>query len=117
VASKVFQLWIQLVDWHDGDSFHAVLDQGCFVYRGRLDKPIMFRCALINTPELKIDGVDNPAGYAALDYARSIVPVGEYACLSTGLDEFGRPLLDLLTERGRFSDVMLGSGHAVPYKR
>jgi endonuclease YncB( thermonuclease family) len=117
VAKKTFQLWVQLVDWHDGDSFKAVLDQGCFVYRGRLDKPIMFRCARIDTPELKVDGVDNPAGLAALDYARRIAPIGEYACLSTGLDEFGRPLLDLVTERGLFSEVMLGSGFAVPYKR
>jgi endonuclease YncB( thermonuclease family) len=82
------------------------------VYRGRLDKPIMFRCALIDAPELP-----TPEGLAALDYARSIVPLGEYACVSTGLDEYGRPLLDLITERGLFSDAMLGSGHAVPYKR
>jgi endonuclease YncB( thermonuclease family) len=117
MPGKVFQLWVQLVDWHDGDSFKAVLDCSNRIYLGRLDKPIMYRCAIINAPELKVDGVDNPAGYAALDYARSIAPPGEYACLSTGLDEFGRPLLDLFTDHGHFSDVMLGSGHAQLYRR
>jgi endonuclease YncB( thermonuclease family) len=117
VAGKQFQLWVQLVDWHDGDSFKAVLDCSCRIYLGRLDKPIMFRCSLINAPELKVDGVDNPAGLAALDYARRIAPTGEYQCISTGLDEFGRPLLDLITDHGLFSAVMLGAGQAVPYKR
>jgi endonuclease YncB( thermonuclease family) len=114
---KTFQLWVQLVGWHDGDSFKAVLDQGCFVYRGRLDKPIMFRCAIIDAPELKVDGADNPAGLEALAYARRVAPVGEYACISTGLDEYGRPLLDLITSQGLFSALMLGTGNAVPYKR
>jgi endonuclease YncB( thermonuclease family) len=103
---------VQLVDWRDADSFHGVLDQGCFVYRGRLDKPIMYRCSLIDAPELP-----TPEGFAALDYARSLCPPGEYAAISTGLDEYGRPLLDLLTDHGRYSDVMLGSGHAQKYRR
>jgi endonuclease YncB( thermonuclease family) len=110
--AKFFQLWVTLVDWRDGDSFHGVLDQGCFVYRGRLDKPIMYRCALIDTPELP-----TPEGVAALEYARRIVPPGEYPCISTGLDEYGRPLLDLITHEGRYSDIMLGTGHAKRYRR
>jgi endonuclease YncB( thermonuclease family) len=112
VSGKVFQLWVQLVDWHDGDSFHGILDVSNRIYLGRLDKPIMYRCAIINAPELP-----TPEGYAALEYARSIAPPGEYACLSTGLDEYGRPLLDLITDHGHFSDVMLGSGNAVRYRR
>jgi endonuclease YncB( thermonuclease family) len=111
-VAKVFQLYVQLIDWRDADSFHGILDCSNRIYLGRLDKPIMYRCSLIDAPELP-----TPAGYAALDYARSLCPPGEYQCISTGLDEYARPLLDLLTDRGRFSDVMLGSGHCVPYKR
>ena len=109
---KTFQLWVQLVTWRDGDSFRGVLDQGCFTYRGRLDKPIMYRCSLIDAPELPTE-----EGLAALEFARRMVPAGEYACISTGLDVYGRPLLDLVTERGLFSEVMLGAGFAKPYKR
>jgi endonuclease YncB( thermonuclease family) len=109
--AKQFQLWVQLVNWRDGDSFKGVLDQGCFVYRGRLDKPIMYRCSLIDAPELP-----TPEGLAALEFARSIAPIGEYAAVSTGLDQYGRPLLDLITGSGLFSTLMLASGHAVKYK-
>lgn len=109
--AKQFQLWIQVTGWHDGDTFYGVLDQGLHVYEGRLDKPIRYRCALIDAPEL-----NSPAGLLALDYAQTIAPVGEYACISTGLDNYGRPLIDLVTSQGLFSALMLTSGHAVPYK-
>jgi endonuclease YncB( thermonuclease family) len=112
VAGKQFQLWVQLVRWVDGDTFTGVCDLSCRIYLGRLDKPIRFRAALIDAPELP-----TPEGLAALEYAKSIAPPGEFAAISTGLDEYARPLLDLLTERGRFSDVMLGSGHAQLYRR
>jgi endonuclease YncB( thermonuclease family) len=116
-VAKTFQLYVTVIRWIDGDSFVGALDQGRYVWYGTDAKPRPFRCAIINAPELKVDGVDNPAGLAALDYARSLCPPAEYRCLSTGLDEFGRPLLDLFTERGMFSEVMLGSGNAVPYRR
>jgi endonuclease YncB( thermonuclease family) len=109
---KQFQLWIQLVRWVDGDTFTGVCDLSCRVYLGRLDKPIRFRCSLIDAPELP-----SAEGLAALEYAKSIAPIGEYACISTGLDEYGRPLLDLVTGSGLFSTLMLASKHAIPYKR
>jgi endonuclease YncB( thermonuclease family) len=111
-VAKTFQLWVQLVRWVDGDTFAGVLDHGVRLYSGRLDKPIRFRCSLIDAPELP-----TAEGLAALEYARSIAPIGEYACISTGLDEYGRPLLDLLTGSGLFSTLMLASKHAVAYKR
>lgn len=109
---KQFQLYVTVIRWVDGDTFTGVLDLGNRIYLGRPDKPVRFRCSLIDAPELPTD-----AGIAAADYARSIVPPGEYRCISTGLDEFGRPLIDLMTERGMFSAAMLGSGHAIPYER
>lgn len=109
---KTFQLWVQLVRWVDGDTLTGVLDCSNHIYLGRLDKPIRYRCSLIDAPELP-----TAEGLAALAFAQSIAPIGEYACLSTGLDEFGRPLLDLITGSGLFSTLMLGSKHAIPYKR
>ena len=110
--AKTFQLWVTVLRWIDGDTFVGILDQGRYIFYGTEAKPRRFRCSIIDAPELPTE-----AGVVAAEYARSIAPPGEYACISTGLDEYGRPLLDLRTERGLFSDVMLGSGHAVPYKR
>jgi endonuclease YncB( thermonuclease family) len=115
--AKQFQLWVTVFDWHDGDSFHGVLDQSCYTYHGQSKKPPMYRCALIDAPELKVGGLVNPAGIAALEYAIRVAPPGEYQCISTELDEYGRPLLDLITDRGLFSYMMIGAGHAVAYKR
>lgn len=109
--AKTFQLWVQLARWIDGDTFVGVCDLSCHTYLGRLDKPARFRCALIDAPELP-----TAEGLAALEFARSIAPVGEYACISTGLDEYGRPLLDLITGSGLLSKLMLASGHAVKYR-
>jgi len=113
VADKTFQLWVQVLDWHDGDTFHGILDHGCFIYRGTVAKPLRYRCALINAPEL-----DTSTGPAARDYANLIAPPGEYACISTGIDTYGRPLLDLMLSGGfLFSEAMMAAGHVVPYKR
>lgn len=114
-TEKAFLLWVHVVDWHDGDTFHGVIDHGMRIYRGRLDKPVRCRCALINAPEL-----DSPDGPDALEVAREAAPPGEYPCWSykpTTDDTFGRPLLDLVLPTGElFSQYMLEEGWAVPYK-
>ena len=115
--TKTFQLYARVLRWVDGDTFVGILDQSCFIYQGTEAKPRRFRCALINTPELKVDGQPNVPGIAAAEYAAEIAPPGEYMCISTGLDEYGRPLLDLVTDKGRFSERMIASGHAEPYRR
>jgi len=110
---KRFQLWVKILDWHDGDTAHAVLDQGYWTYRGATDKPVRVRCALINAPEL-----DTPAGPPARDFAAQLAPPGDYPCWSykPDPDNYGRPLLDLILPDGRlFSTVMLEAGHAIPY--
>lgn len=110
--TKQFQLWVTVVSWHDGDTCLGVCDLSCHTFLGRLDKPIRFRCALINAPELA-----TPEGPAARDFAATLAPPGEYPCTSTGLDNYGRPLLDLHLPDGRlFSAAMLTSGHAVLYR-
>lgn len=111
--AKTFQLWVTVVSWHDGDTFYGVLDHGCRIYTGSKDKPPRFRCGRINAPEL-----DTPEGPVARDYAAKIAPPGEYACVSTGIDTYGRPLLELLLPDGRlFTEVMLAAKFAAPYKR
>jgi endonuclease YncB( thermonuclease family) len=113
---RPFQLWVSVSRWIDGDSFAGVLDQAYYTYRGVEAHPVTFRCSLINTPELK--GDSHAAGMAAADFARQLAPPGEYKCWAQKPDEYGRPLVDLILPDGRlFSDVMLESGHAVPYVR
>ncbi len=116
---KKFQLYVAVLDWHDGDTFHGVVDQGFWTYRGSYGRPVRVRCALIQAPELLIDGQRNPAGADALQAAARIAPPGEYPCWSykPDPDSFGRPLLDLvLPDGGLFSAAMLAGGYAVPYK-
>lgn len=111
---RLFQLWVRVVDWYDADTFHGVLDQALWTYRGRLDKPQRMRCALIQAPE-----AHDPGGPAATAYARQVAPPAEYPCWSykPDPDTYGRPLLDLILPDGRlFSTTMLTAGHARPYK-
>lgn len=111
--AKQWQVWVTVFDFHDGDSFKGVCDLGCRVYIGSVAHPVMFRCAIINAPELNT----GKPGADATAYARSLVPPGEYPAISTGLDEYARPLLDIRLPDGRlFSDAMLSAGHAVLYR-
>lgn len=111
--AKTFQLWVLVLNWYDADTFHGVLDHGCFIYRGTVAKPLRYRCSGIQAPELH-----TPAGPAALDYAKSLALPGEYPCMSTGIDTYGRPLLDLLLPNGfMFSEAMLTAGMATVYRR
>jgi endonuclease YncB( thermonuclease family) len=112
-VAKTWQIWVTVYDWHDGDSAHCSADLGCRVYIGSQAHPALLRCALINAPELSTGA----PGQAATAYATHIAPPGEYPALSTGLDNYGRPLIDLVLPNGRmFSDEMLESGHAVRYR-
>jgi hypothetical protein len=108
---KQFLLYARVFNWHDGDTFHGILDHGCFIYQGTFDKLPRYRCAKIQAPEL-----GTPGGDEALAYANKIAPPGEYQCWSTGLDVYGRPLIDLIVPGGLFSELMLIASHAKPYK-
>jgi endonuclease YncB( thermonuclease family) len=111
---KTFRLWVVVMSWHDGDTFHGILDQGFWTYKGTERKPVRHRCALIACPEL-----NEPDGIGATKYAEEIAPPGEYECISykPDPDNFGRPLVDLVLREGDlFSGRMLASGHAKLYK-
>jgi endonuclease YncB( thermonuclease family) len=108
---KQFLLYVRVFRWRDGDTFYGILDHGRHLYYGsEIDLP-RFRCARIDAPEL-----GTPEADAATEYARKIAPPGEYQCWSTKLDEYGRPLIDLIVSGGLFSDLMLAAGHAKIYK-
>lgn len=110
--ARTWQGWATVLDWHDGDSFHGWYDLGCRVYMGSPAHPLMFRCSIINAPELKT----GKPGADATAYARMLAPPGEYPATSTGLDEYARPLLDLhLPDGSLFSQRMLDAGMAVRY--
>lgn len=124
-----FKERVAVSKWYDGDTFYGALDQGVGIFRaggfyvdpfnfGIVLEPIRMRCAIIDAPELMIDGVANAPGFRALQYARELVPPGIYPCLTYKADDtFDRPLIDiLLSDNRRFSGVMLVAGHAVLYK-
>lgn len=114
MSSKQFRLWVTVVSWVDGDTFRGVLDHGCRIYTGSHSKPPRFRCGLIDAPEI---GDPTGAGVEARRAAERFAPPGEYECVSTGLDNYGRPLLDLLLpDTGRLSKAMLEGGYAEPYR-
>jgi endonuclease YncB( thermonuclease family) len=109
---RQYRLWVQVVDWYDGDTFHGILDQCLDLFHGAMPKPPRMRCAIIDTPEM-----ETPDGMPALAYAYKIAPPGHYECWATKRDEYGRPLLDLILPSGeQYSSAMLRTGHAVPYR-
>jgi endonuclease YncB( thermonuclease family) len=116
---KTFQLWVSVIDWHDGDTWHGVVDQALWTYRGRDSKPVRCRAALIQAPELVVAGRLDERGLAARDFAATLAPPGDYPCWSYRPDpeNYGRPLLDMILPDGRlFSAAMIAAGYAVPYK-
>lgn len=113
MSARTWQVWVSVYDWHDGDSFHGCCDLSCRVYIGSAAHPVMFRTAIINAPEV----ATGKPGADATAYAWQLVPPGDYPATSTGLDEYGRPLLDIHLPDGRlFSDAMLAAGMAVRYR-
>ena len=111
--SRQWQIWVTVLDWWDGDSAHCVADLGCRVFIGSREHPVMLRSGRINTPELST----GKPGRDARDYANTIAPPGEYPAVSTGLDNYGRPLIDLVLRDGRlFSEAMLAAKQAVLYR-
>ena len=107
--AREFRLWVTVLAWVDGDTFHGIIDQGFHTFAGSVADPIRIRCAKINAPELS-----TPGGPAAKALAEKLAPPGVYACTSYRPDKYGRPLLDLHLTGGRlFSDAMLTLGAAV----
>lgn len=110
---KVFQLWVEVFEWIDGDTFKGILDHGCGIYSGSARKPLRYRCSGIDAPELPTS-----AAVISRRFACSLVPSGQYPCISTGLDLYGRPLLDIrLPDDRLFSEVMVAEGMAKIYRK
>ena len=93
---------------YDGDTLTCELDLG---WKMRLhDQNI--RLHGINAPEM-----NTPGGIVARDYVRKLLPIGtEVTIRSRKLDKYGRVLGNVALPDGRdLSDLMISSGHAVPY--
>jgi micrococcal nuclease len=93
----------------DGDTLILDLDLGWGIRRP-LERCRLGRC---NAPELS-----TPEGVAARDYVVGLLPLGTaVAFVSKKLDNYGRPLGEVIFADGKdnLTDLLLGSGHAVPY--
>lgn len=95
-------------EWYDGDT--------PFVHRGTRPGEVLHgehvRVQGINAPELHAAG-----GTEARDYAATICPVGTLVTLTaTKVDKYGRLLAKItLPDGSDFSEMMVASGHAVPF--
>lgn len=92
---------------HDGDTVNCRLDLG-------FDLTVYTRCRIfgINAPELS-----TPAGIAARDFARTLLPVGTAVqVMSHGWDKYGGRIDADITFGGTdFAQAMLDAGQAVRY--
>ena len=119
----------RVVEVRDGDSAFIDLDLGfgqyvvsklwdgrswlsCRVQRVRPDGSMV----AINAPELGTKANPNPAGVAARDYARGLLPVGSIVkVVSYGWDKYGGRYDGSITlDNGTdFGSLMVVAGHAV----
>lgn len=119
---------------HDGDTFNVTLsldgnfDYG-FGFKGNMHTEVTLSCRVygINAPELQVKDpttgkmVDNPAGIAARDFARSLLltsdgaPLGTIGVLSHGWDKYGGRFDGEVTlhDGSDLATRMVDAGHAV----
>lgn len=102
--------------WHDlivvrvvdGDTLLGDVALGLNVWL----RSIRFRLARINAPEMS-----TPAGQPAKDYLAALLLSGPLLLSSQRQDDYGRWLAEIRAgpSGANVSDVMLASGHAVPW--
>jgi endonuclease YncB( thermonuclease family) len=96
----------------DGDTYDCFIDFGFNDYRYA---PV--RLLSVDTPEInRLESRE--AGMAALDFVRSVMPVGARVRLHTEKDpdSFGRYLARIdLADGSDLGDLILAAGHGVPY--
>lgn len=109
---KNFQFWAKIIDWYDGDTFHATIDRGWNDWKGTAEKPIRVRIS-----NVKADEMNMPGGPPARDFANSLAPPGtEVELISQKLDQYGRPLgLVYLADGRDLGKLIIEGGHATPY--
>lgn len=107
----------KIVDWHDGDTCHIILDLGfgIFMLPKDLDGKAMLSCRVygINAPEL-----NTVAGKTAVAYANSICPPGTRVTVhSYSWDKYGGRFDGVITlpDDTSFADAMIAAGQAVEY--
>ena len=106
----MYQYTAIVVSVYDGDTAHLDVDLGFSMWvRGS-----RYRLARINAPEL-----GTPEGVTARDYLATLLPVGSPITVQTmkdRTDNYGRMLVEIYLSDGRsVNQLMLDTGHAVPY--
>jgi endonuclease YncB( thermonuclease family) len=103
---------VRVLDWHDGDTFHPLIDLGFGLTVGGLDfngrQTLSCRLAGMNAPELSTD-----AGKAALTYAQQLCPPGSIVTVgSLGWDKYGGRFDGVLTlpNGADFATEMIAAG-------
>ena len=103
-----FKYRATVISVYDGDT--VTLDVDCGFHTHRHER---FRLNRINTPELT--GPERPAGIAARDYLRVMLPEGAQVEIQTFKDKqekYGRYLAEIVTPQGNISDLLVHAGFA-----
>jgi endonuclease YncB( thermonuclease family) len=98
----------------DGDTYDCLIDFGFNLYHYVPVRILGVDTPETNRPESRV------AGLAALDFVRTLMPVGSPVRLVTmpDLDSFGRYLAAITLVDGRdVATELLRAGHAVPFTR
>lgn len=111
-----------VVSVHDGDTVTVDIDLGFEVWWHN----VHIRMVGINAPEIR---VNDPAGYAARDYLRSLIPPGTVILLRSEMDradKYGGRWLgtlysgkwagDTFVHPANLNEAMVTAGHAVVYR-
>ena len=106
----MFEYRAKIISVYDGDTCRADIDLGFGV--------------TLKNQQLRLHGLDTPelpgeAGYAARDYARALLPIGEPIQIQTFKDareKYGRYLAKItLPDGSDLAAAMIASGHGTPY--
>lgn len=113
---------VSVLGAHDGDTVYLDIDVGFSMWRrsrnteGKLKTS--YRLLRIDAPDIR-SLATRPAAMASRDFLLSLTS-GHQVMVQTLVDpdSFGRYLIEMWLPDGRnVSDLMIASGHAVPYTR
>lgn len=102
-----YVIWARVVDVYDGDTVTLAM-----VERGRVVRR-RCRCLGYDSPEMR--GPDKERAIQARDVLKTLLPSRAFRVQVTGIDKYGRLLIDLRTGGRRVSDIMIERGMAYAY--
>lgn len=102
-----YRSWARVVDVYDGDTITLAMIERGHVVRRRC------RCVGYDAPEMR--GPHKEEAIAAREALKRVLPRRAFRVSITGLDKYGRLLVDLRHDGRAVSDIMVSLGHGYYY--